>query len=321
MDIQERTTHRVLLSALLLWGLGTAIHSAATARQRHLSELDDALRTLRQESASASGLTVDERAQCLSDLRSPGDYRRWAAAATLAKWVDRDAVPAIVAAMYDDKGTRRTCLMAQALGKIGSPAAVPALIGVLDHPKNLDLRMCATHALAMIGDERAVPDLIQKARGRGRARDDRVSAIIALGDMGFAEALPVLQAIAGNDPDERLHSLARSSIRKIAVLQAHDPVPGLIRLLRNPEPLVDGDWVLRQLHERWDPRVAEALNEYVVRPTPHKHLTLATAMLLHRDALNSDTLHGLATSEKKHERWIADYVAEHATQKAMLAGL
>lgn len=320
MDIQDRTIHRVLLSGMLLWGLGAAIHSAATAHRRCVTELDDTLRTLRQESTDALGLPSVVRAQCLSDLRSPDDYRRWTAAAKLAKWGDRGAVPAIIAAMYDDKGTRRTCLMAQALGKIGSPEALPALIGVLDHPRNLDLRQCATHALAEIGDERAVHALIQKAIGRGAARDDRVSAIIALGDMGFAEALPVLQTIAMNDPDERLHPVARSSILKIAILQPSDPVPELIQLLWKPEPLIYGDWVLRQLHDRWDGRVSEALNEYVVRPAPYKQLTLATAILLHRDALNDDTLLGLATSEKKHERWIADYIAEHATQTA-LAGI
>jgi hypothetical protein len=70
----------------------------------------------------------------------PLAWRGWCfrllAAGDLARLRDRTVVPALVAAMQDDAGTRRTCVMAQSPGAIGDSNAVPALLQAIHHPRN-----------------------------------------------------------------------------------------------------------------------------------------------------------------------------------------
>lgn len=100
----------------------------------------------------------------IEQLNSPYSARRWTAASTLARRGNTSAVPMIVQAMEDSRGTVRTCVMAQALGDLGDTRAVPALMRALEHPANADLRVCAAEALGRLGDPRAVPALIRASR-------------------------------------------------------------------------------------------------------------------------------------------------------------
>ncbi|NQU12279.1 HEAT repeat domain-containing protein [bacterium] len=295
------------LAGLLAWGAGIAVHSAWTAHARFDRQLDEELWSLRQQSAGKSLLSAAARAQYLAQLESRNDFARWEAAAKLGRWADRASVGALVVAMQDDAGTRRTCVIAQSLGRVGSPEAVPALVQAIQHPRNLDLRVCATHALAEIGDGRALEPLELQARDRSLVSDDRVSAIIALGDLGFPRALPALRDLAANDPDERLRRLAAAAVRKIDILHAADPVVELLAAWRDPTPWVAEEWVLRELGRRWDPRVADALNSFVLDDRRSVNQVRAAALLLHHGALRAETTQALARSANQQHQWLAAY--------------
>ncbi len=304
-----RTIHvsLAILAGLLVWAGVTALHSALTARGRFYRQLDNALWDCRQQSGERAALDPADRRRLVEQLRSPNEYERWQAAAKLASWGETSAVPKLVAAMLDDDGTRRTCVIAQSLGALGSRAAVPALLGALNHPANLDLRVCATHALADIGDERAVPVLAQRAGDRSVTRDDYVSAIIALGDLGSAEGLPVLREIAAHDSDPQLRSLAAKAAGRVGMLTAADPAAALLAKLNAEDDWNAHGWILGQLALRWDARVAEALNDYLGRDgQPPDCVVQAAALLLHHGALTADTSRALQTAGRP-KRWLAEY--------------
>jgi len=311
MTQETRKVNRALILGLLLWAAGGAIYSVATARQRFAQRLDQMVWALEQRSESAEPLNAQTRKNRLNDLLSREPTVRWAAAAQLGLWADREAVPALIAAMQDDGGTRRTCVIAQSLGEIGSPEAVPPLIAALEHPRNLDLRVCATHALVGIGDKRALAPLQRKALEPDQPRDDRVAAVRALGDLGFAEAVPALRSIAEQNVDRALASLARGSLSRIEIVQADDPVPQLLAMLRAAGSMRPGEWLFRQLDRYWDDRVAEALNDYLSAGAHDaEHLLLAAALLRHHEDIDLDTIQVLARADNRQQQWLAEHLLD-----------
>ena len=105
-----------------------AVHDRLTAESRFNAKLDAELQSLNQSGANPAALSTAERERYLALLRCNDQPSRWQAAGDLARLRDKTFVPALVAAMQDDDGTRRTCLMAQSLGAIGDSNAVPALL-------------------------------------------------------------------------------------------------------------------------------------------------------------------------------------------------
>jgi HEAT repeat protein len=296
---------RVVVIIGLAWLAVTVVRDRLTAQRRFVAKLDAEVQRLRQSGEQRVALPAIERDRYAALLRCRDETARWQAAGDLAGWRDGTVVPALVSAMQDDAGTRRTCVIAQSLGAIGDAAAVPALLEAIHHPRNLDLRVCATHALAQIGDARAVAPLLAKVKNRNLREDDRVSALLALGDLGLPEALPVLQEIAGNDPDPQLRSLATASVRKIEMLRAPDPVTTLLGALDETPAWTSDEWVLNELAKRWDNRVATALNQYVLRN--RAGAIRAAALLLHHRALRAETNEALARSANKQHQWLAAY--------------
>lgn len=301
----------LLLLGLLVWFAAIPIHSWLTARERVRGQLDDALWNLQQQTAARGILSEAQRREYLSQLRSRDESERWAAAAKLASWRDPSCIPALVAAMQDDAGTRRTCVIAQALGQLGRAEAVPALLQAIEHPSNRDLRLCATKALAQIGDERALEPLIAKAQDRSR-RDGFLAAVTALGEWGAVDAVPVLRRIAEGDPDESVRGVAQAAIRQIQILSAPDPVSELIALLECPQDWISDGWTIAEMGKRWDHRVAIVLNEYVSRTAVRsEHRIQASALLIHHGAFSADTVQRLEGSPKRQDRLLAEIVRGH----------
>ncbi|MBI4326421.1 MAG: HEAT repeat domain-containing protein [Chloroflexi bacterium] len=298
-----------MLAVWMAWLAVSVTHDWLTAESRFYAGLDAELLKLRQRGEQRISLSVTERVRYLALLRGPDQLSRWQAAADLARWRDNTFVPALVAAMQDDTGTRRTCLMAQSLGTMGDSNAVPALLEAIHHRRNLDLRVCATHALAEIGDARAITPLIAKAENLKLREDDRVSAILALGDLALPAAEPALRRIAASDPDERFRAVATAALRQIELTQTNDPVPALAETLNSPAHWVRRAWLIQKLAEHWEARAATALNRFVCRTDAWTSDRIqATALLLHRNAMEEEVTRVLAASGRKEDRWLAKYV-------------
>ena len=145
------------------------------------------------------------------DSQYPAD--RWAAATTLSRTGCQQAVPFLIQAMADDRGTVRTCVMAQSLGILSDTRAVPALIKALNHPSNEDLRVCASKALGRIGDTRAIEPLIEAFRS------NRVSfsALKALGQIGSPRVELFLTSIVQDSPRSMDVVMARDALKDIDI--------------------------------------------------------------------------------------------------------
>lgn len=313
MERKHRPLVRVALAVGVLWVVFSFARDQLTAERRFYAALDAQVDALRQSGERAVALTAPERERYLALFRCNDQPSRWRADGDLARLRDKTFVPALVAAMQDEEGTRRTCLMAQSLGAIGDSNAVPALLQVIHHPRNLDLRVCATHALAEIDDARAVAPLLAKAENLALREDDRVSAMRALGDLARPEAAPALLRIAAGDADERYRTIAAAALRQIELMQADDPVPGLAAALNSPAYWIQRRWLIRNLGEHWDSRSAAALNQFLRRPDGWTSDRIqATALLLLHDALESGLVSEFASSSEKQSRWLAQYARAFA---------
>lgn len=316
MDRKRRALVRFALVAGLAWLAIAYARDRFTAERRFYAKLDVELQKLRQPGEQRTALSVAERERYRALLRGKDQLSRWLAAGDLATLRDRTLVPALVAAMQDDAGTRRTCVMAQSLGSIGDSNAVPALLQAIHHPRNLDLRVCATHALAQIDDARAVSPLISKAENLKLREDDRVSAIRALGDLAFPEAGPALRRIAASDPDERFRTVAKAALQQIELMQANDPVPAFGEKLNSPAHWVRRAWLIEKLGEHWDARAAAALNQFVRRADAWAPDRIqAVALLLYRNTMGEEITRELADSDRKENRWLANYVRTFETER------
>ncbi len=158
--------------------------------------------------------------------RYPAD--RWAAATTLSHIGCQQAVPFLIQAMADDRGTVRTCVMAQSLGILSDTKAVPALIEALDHPSNEDLRVCASEALGRIGDTRAIGPLAEAFR----ANRVTFSALKALGQIGTPHAESFLKSIVQNSPRSSDVVMARDALKDIDIGKKRNDSHYLQALLR-----------------------------------------------------------------------------------------
>lgn len=293
---------------LLTWLLVAGIRDYLTAESRFDAKLDAELQKFRQSEAGGVQLSPLERERYEALLRCADAASRWQAAADLGRWQDKALVYSLAEAMRDDDGTQKTCRMAQSLGAIGDSNAVPALLEAIHHPHNLDLRVCATHALAQIGDVRAVRPLIEKAENPKLMEDDRVSAVLALGDLACPEAIPALQHIATTDPDQRFRTIATEALRQIELMQTTDPVPALAEELNSPGHWIQRAWLIQKLGEKWDSRAAVALNNFLRRSDGWTSDRIAAmALLLYRHSLEADLASELSMSKVKENRWIFRY--------------
>ncbi|MBW2731871.1 MAG: HEAT repeat domain-containing protein [Deltaproteobacteria bacterium] len=113
---------------------------------------------------------------------------------------DKSAVPTLIEALdFREHDYHNASVAAMALAKMNAVEAVPELIKVLKKSLPIKSRankakVAAIEALRVLGDKKAVPALIAVADGRPEKQDFFLNkkAMVALGDLGDPEAIPVL---------------------------------------------------------------------------------------------------------------------------------
>jgi len=317
-DWAGRHPARALLAGGVLWLAGFTIYWNATAHSRFVGAFENAVWNWMQAGESARTLDPEDRRKLFEQLASSEPPARWDAAGKLGGWRDPVALGPLIAAMQDDGGTVRTCVISQALGKLGDPTAVPALLRAAQHPDNLDLRVCATHSLGQIGDESAIEFLANRATDPSVPEGERGAVISALGEIGSPIAIPALESILAGK--SRLGSFAASAIKQIGLLHG-DTDANLLAAIGDNTDWIHDDWVLTQLHRRWDDRIAETLNERL-RESSHFHAGLRlqiAALLTAKRRMESATVDFLTSSRDNESRWLADLVDKHAADPQLLA--
>jgi HEAT repeat protein len=274
-----------LLAGAWLWAASTPRHDVhAQLRTRLIeSELGSAVYLNFATPAKMPDVLMASTDALLAQLRSAIPDLRWSAAGALAeRGDDARVVDALIRAMRDPRGTRRVCVMAEALGRIGDPRAVGALTAAVSARGNEDLRVCAIQSLGMIGDKRALPTLIralqqgnmpvEAAKSLARLGGDAAVAPIAaaaadpalrfwmiesLGELGRPGALPYLARYA-HDPSPVREAVAEARW-KIAVLSSPQPMQALIDVLAHDPDHYRRMWAAFRLGERQDARAAAVL--------------------------------------------------------------
>lgn len=294
----------------VLWLTALLVYGKITEHKRFNAAFETAVWEWAQVGEQARALDPQERGALLAQLYSNEPPERWVAAKKLASWREPSALWPLVAAMTDDAGTRRTCVISQALGKLENPAAVPALIQAAQHRSNVDLRVCATHSLGQIGDESAISFLKTRSLDRSANQGDRGVAISALGEIGSPSALPTLEEIASSELRPILRSLAASAIRQIGLLQG-DAETNLLAALGDNSDWIHDDWILARLHRQWSDRVAAGLNQFLREglQTRSPLRFQVTALLTAKLALEPSTFESLTVSMDRENRWLATLAA------------
>lgn len=218
-------------------------------------------------------------------------HERWRAIKIVGELNDRRAVPALLTALADARGTVRPCLAARSLGILRDPEALQALIAVTYTAGNDDLRVCAMKALGLLRDARAVPALVDAIERRDMllvAADalarvgsvDGALAVVAavddpklrpwlalsLGEFGVAEVEPALRSIeADRSLPDAARGEAREGLWKTSVLTSPNRERALTRVLREESEVERRSWAAYRLGDEGIasgiPALAEALGD------------------------------------------------------------
>ena len=223
----RRGNHLPLILLCLGWWLVSGVWSAWDSYQgrpaRIVSRFDRHLARWGLSDALPGG---DEVRALIADLGDASPVQRWRAAEQLGDRAAGGATLALVRAMRDEAGTRRPCLVAHCLGRVGDRRAVPALIAAVDHPSNADLRVCAAGALGEIGDPRAIGPLIRAYESRAS-----LTALRALGRLGDPGTREFLQSVAQRADHAAHRWAAEHALLLIGLLEDEDPVRALTAAL------------------------------------------------------------------------------------------
>lgn len=200
-------------------------------------------------------------------------HERWQAIEILGELGDARAVPALLRALADSRGTVRPCLAAQSLGRVGDLRALDALIEAAGQRGNEDLRLCAVKSLGLLRAERAVPVLVERVREGDvlvaaahalarigaregaeavarAARDPRRAAWLVepLGEFGVDVAGSALRRLAtSGDVGPGTRHVAREGLWKLGVLSEDDRETSLVRVLHSAEAPVRRAWAAWRL--------------------------------------------------------------------------
>lgn len=236
---------------------------------------------------------------------SGAPHERWRAIEILGEFGDARAVPALLGALADQRGTVRPCLAAQALGRLGDARAVDELIAAARQGANEDLRLCAIKSLGLLRTERAVPVLVDRVR-RGemlvaaahalarigtregaeaveRAARDPARApwlVEPLGEFGLEVVEPGLRrlaALAGAGQGTRRS--AREGLWKLGVLLENDRETALVAVLRSTEAPERRAWAAWRLGDEGFTGSVEALASALADPSERISMAAAAALL------------------------------------------
>ncbi len=101
-----------------------------------------------------------------------------------------------------------------AIAAIGEPRAIPELRRIWETSNDLAWNAAAIRALARLGQQDLTPRLLEIARTPGDPLAD--SALIGLGDLGSAEALPIVREALTSRRDEVVIAAARAAAKLLA---------------------------------------------------------------------------------------------------------
>jgi HEAT repeat protein len=127
------------------------------------------------------------------------------------------------------------------IGDARVKAAVPLLVQQLFmRDTTLATKQHILASLGKIGDSHATKPVLDFV-ARDVEPSVRGSAVYALGEIGDREALPALQRIAKDSPDENLRGLAQSAIRKIEAKPPPPVIPPALAQDRRLQPPEEGE--------------------------------------------------------------------------------
>ncbi|MBW7991575.1 MAG: HEAT repeat domain-containing protein [Planctomycetes bacterium] len=244
---------------------------------------------------------TDNQLTLIHQLDSPSPADRWTAARILSRTGCLQAVPFLIRAMADDRGTGRTCIMAQSLGILSDSRAVHALIKAMDHPSNEDLRVCAAAALGRIGDTRAIEPLIEGFR----ANRVNFSALKALGQIGSPHAEVFLKSIVHNSPRSMDVVIARDALKDINIRRKHNDSHYLQSLL-NTNRGQKRRWIVELLARNGQIEAIEILSKLLGDDSEDTEIRgIAAAGLVLRGTNSFTLLHKLTASQSRQTHDLA----------------
>lgn len=157
-----------------------------------------------------------------------GDEVRKVVAESLGK-IGTPAVEPLLAVLKERKRDEVRATIARILGNIGDTRAVEPLISLLEE-KDKQVRLAAAEALGKLGDARAVEPLAARVKAQGsEERYIRAAAIEALGKIGDPRAAEILIAILGEEFAGDLHEKAAQGLIKIGDIRAVEPLIPLLQ--------------------------------------------------------------------------------------------
>lgn len=253
----------------------------------------------------ASALERLDWAALLETAVRGAPHERWRAIEILGEFGDTRAVPALLGALSDRRGTVRPCLAAQALGRLGDARAVDELIAAAGQGGNADLRLCAIKSLGLLRSERAVPVLV----GRVRSGEMLVAAAHALARIGTREGAEAVAEAAGDparapwlveplgefaldvvEPELRrlaasrevgpgTRSSASEGLWKLSVLLENDREAALVEVLQSSEDPEHRAWAAWRLGDEDFTASTEALALALGDPSERVAMAAAAALL------------------------------------------
>jgi HEAT repeat protein len=111
-------------------------------------------------------------------------------------------------------------LAVEALAAIGEPKAIPELKRIWQTSNDLGWNAAAIRALARLGQADITPKLLEIARVPGDPL--AASALIGLGDLGAAEALPIVRVALSSRSDELVIAATRAAAKLLARPELED---------------------------------------------------------------------------------------------------
>jgi HEAT repeat protein len=148
----------------------------------------------------------------------------------------------------------------EALGAIGEPKAIPELRRIWQTSNDLAWNAAALRALARLGQADIAPKLLEFARTPGSPLAP--SAIVGLGDLGSAEALPVVTEALASRSDELVIAACRAAAKLLSrkELRSDAARDRLAALLADPDASAPvRQAALESMIALDDPRLTKAL--------------------------------------------------------------
>jgi HEAT repeat protein len=241
----------------------------------------------------------------LESAAAGAPHERWQAIEILGERGDVRAVPTLLRALADPRGTVRPCLAAQSLGRLGDTRALDALIEAAGQDGNEDLRLCAVKSLGLLRATRAIPVLIERVRERDMlvaaahalarigAREGAEAVIHAardasrapylvepLGEFGLDEVEPALRRLAtSHDVGPGARHAAREGLWKLTRLLEEDREAALAQVLRSEQAPERREWAAWRLGDEGLASSAEALATALGDPSDRVAMAAAAALL------------------------------------------